>query len=688
MAATRSSVNNERYKFFYALNIDGSAKSDNRMRGRVSTYFRAKFETLNSAEEHYNLTLASCLQDLVLNVEASTSTYTNLGNVPVEVKDQINLLCSHTLLDIADFCFLKLVNLHGINSNPIDFISRALTCMKVLQQHGKSNLLYKFAFCLTEKQPGMDKPLLALNRMPFGLLEYQLEFFSCTNIMQITVPHDFKVWYETLCSEFPTRFARLFRGPMWSGLPMDQQKYPLTVAIISCFLVPCCRSIHAAAKVNIAAAGIRTVQKATASSDFTCEPGLQSVALKLLKEAHPKGRFWLKTDACDLKAALQQSVQGVWNGDCDLGDGKLQQFRQEFQKRTSSLDVDKMGMNRDVFEEGIRSASDALSTDITFLADGLNKANDVYQVKFNTPNTPHSTLMHLCWETVEFNTLLQQSQAIQARLDNLLPHLNPANPRIRAVSEVLRNMAQELKSYFRNLYVKKRQPAATHVLVIMVSEERRNKKPYALPVQFVPYHSIRDQYIRDLSKSIKEEMTTLGMKVVGMVTDGEFNSLRTQGETRPVHIWQVIHNVRESVSRQKERTLLKMLTKICEDANGDPITEIHDEAMPKTVIQELHYLRLNNGWSMEDAVTYLRGKLVPPEYTPFPFRANTPESYLDKLRSLVATYRFRHTLKQFQEDGIDFSLYLYVPETDPTTGEVFHEREDHCHILKRIWKHT
>ena len=47
-----------------------------------------------------------------------------------------------------------------------------------------------------------------------------------------------------------------------------------------------------------------------------------------------------------------------------------------------------------------------------------------------------------------------------------------------------------------------------------------------------------------------------------MVTDGEFNSLKTQGETRPVHIWQVIHDARESVSRQKERTFLKMLTKI------------------------------------------------------------------------------------------------------------------------------
>lgn len=46
-----------------------------------------------------------------------------------------------------------------------------------------------------------------------------------------------------------------------------------------------------------------------------------------------------------------------------------------------------------------------------------------------------------------------------------------------------------------------------------------------------------------------------------MVTDGEFNSLRTQGETRPVHIWQVIHDARESVSRQRAVTLEKMLKK-------------------------------------------------------------------------------------------------------------------------------
>ena len=49
--------------------------------------------------------------------------------------------------------------------------------------------------------------------------------------------------------------------------------------------------------------------------------------------------------------------------------------------------------------------------------------------------------------------------------------------------------------------------------------------------------------------------------LIGMVTDGEFNSLRTQGETRPVHIWQLIHDARESVSRQQVGTLVKMLKK-------------------------------------------------------------------------------------------------------------------------------
>ena len=28
-----------------------------------------------------------------------------------------------------------------------------------------------------------------------------------------------------------------------------------------------------------------------------------------------------------------------------------------------------------------------------------------------------------------------------------------------------------------------------------------------------------------------------------------------------------------------------------------------------------------------------------------------------------------------------------MPELDPLRKDIFHEREDYCHIVKRVWKH-
>ena len=70
------------------------------------------------------------------------------------------------------------------------------------------------------------------------------------------------------------------------------------------------------------------------------------------------------------------------------------------------------------------------------------------------------------------------------------------------------------------------------------------------------------------------------------------------------------------------------------------------------------------------------------------FRRDTPESLLDKLRSIVATFQFRADVRHWKEQGVDFSTYVYVPEVDPVTGETHHERSDHNHLLKRMAKHT
>ena len=71
-------------------------------------------------------------------------------------------------------------------------------------------------------------------------------------------------------------------------------------------------------------------------------------------------------------------------------------------------------------------------------------------------------------------------------------------------------MASEVKSYLRNLF-KKMRTVATHVLVLMLSDERKPKKPYALPVRYIPYRSLRDQFVRDFTKDVKQHMAIVGM---------------------------------------------------------------------------------------------------------------------------------------------------------------------------------
>ena len=88
------------------------------------------------------------------------------------------------------------------------------------------------------------------------------------------------------------------------------------------------------------------------------------------------------------------------------------------------------------------------------------------------------------------------------------------------------------------------------------------------------------------------------------------------------------------------------------------------------MIDELDNLQRNHHMSLEDAVTHVRGKLVPDGYQPYPFRRNTPEHLLDKLRSLIGSYRFQAQINEYKLQGIDFSTYLYVPEVDLVTRNI------------------
>ena len=82
------------------------------------------------------------------------------------------------------------------------------------------------------------------------------------------------------------------------------------------------------------------------------------------------------------------------------------------------------------------------------------------------------------------------------------------------IARWLSNIRETVSSFIRDLSRHQR-VAATHIFVMMISSERRNMKPYAIPVQCLPYHSISTQQRRNMVSQLIKEMASRGMKVAG-----------------------------------------------------------------------------------------------------------------------------------------------------------------------------
>ena len=68
--------------------------------------------------------------------------------------------------------------------------------------------------------------------------------------------------------------------------------------------------------------------------------------------------------------------------------------------------------------------------------------------------------------------------------------------------------------YIWKTCTKKKRMAATHALVVMVSDEERKRKPYAISVQYVPYQSITDQQARWIAHEVKLKMIEEDLTVI------------------------------------------------------------------------------------------------------------------------------------------------------------------------------
>lgn len=195
------------------------------MRQQTLCKLAKQYKTVDEAEEALGLTVDKYLEgeDTGLNIPASVTSEvwkhltgsqckqvlndiikkTQLSdkiilieNVLQEIKEEKDILFQlfspvfrHMPLEqceiLANNLFAHLAKQSGIDSNPADFISLSLKGMKRLKGREKNNILYKFSECLGRDRPGTTLPLMPLDRMPFGLIEYQIEFFSSSHITQV-----------------------------------------------------------------------------------------------------------------------------------------------------------------------------------------------------------------------------------------------------------------------------------------------------------------------------------------------------------------------------------------------------------------------------------------------------------------------------------------------------------------------
>ena len=192
-------------------------------------------------------------------------------------------------------------------------------------------------------------------------------------------------------------------------------------------------------------------------------------------------------------------------------------------------------------------------------------------------------MLALIWDIDELKRLNDEGRNLHTEVSAVLD--------IASMSDVAcqeQNLPQKLTSirtrlcgFVKGLYRFKRTPAS-HMFVMMISSELCDTKPYALPVQCLPYAGLKERDMRHMVTRIVKEMVTIGMAVAGtckctkahlysmkimsshyffslagFVSDGEF---RSKGYTRPLSILQIRTDVRNKFSKTKQDVLLCMLT--------------------------------------------------------------------------------------------------------------------------------
>ena len=91
-----------------------------------------------------------------------------------------------------------------------EFVTSSLSAMKTVFSHKKHNLIHDFRKCFEGSTPRMP-----LDRMPYGLLDYNIRFFARHRTQKLGMEAHYALWLETMFAQFGHKWLCLHRGPAW-----------------------------------------------------------------------------------------------------------------------------------------------------------------------------------------------------------------------------------------------------------------------------------------------------------------------------------------------------------------------------------------------------------------------------------------------------------------------------------------
>lgn len=246
----------------------------------------------------------------------------------------------------------------------------------------------------------------------------------------------------------------------------------------------------------------------------------------------PHAVWWLKADGVDVLPGLGESVRKEWSGDVDLGYGHVKDMHDAYLKRLEFVKQIGLVSSLEQSKEDLKHFEFEIEEDLTFLVFicncnkvhsdcyqytvALSQANDDYSTKLASGRATNQALFSLGWKVDELSRLAELERNVHVRSKTILDCLSRADCDLiqENIPRQLTDRRSDDLSFIEGV-TRSRWVVATHLFVFMISPEDQQQKPYALPVQCVPYSGMPEHVIRALANKLIQEMIARGMKVAG-----------------------------------------------------------------------------------------------------------------------------------------------------------------------------